>query len=567
MFAIDVELLTGRYVATAFNDRDAPEWPPHPARVYSALVATWAIAGQPDDERDALEWLAAQPPPTVYATPAFARSSVSVFVPVDDVHVVDPPAGARDRLAAAECAKATARDDKERAKAIRAIDRARKQLAADTAKKIAVPNRLPAKRIAQARAVLPQSRRRQPRTFPSVTPIEPRFVLVWNANPPDRVRSALQSLCERVVRIGHSSSFVRASVSDHDSVPFGADPFVPDDGGSEVLRVPRPGQLQALVAAFEVHQEVEPRHLPCRFARYRHGARPVSADRPRSNLSSDWLVLARAGGDRLPITATPGLAHAFRAALLAHAEQPIPSFLSGHDADGAPTELPHLAFVPLPFVASKYADGQILGIALVPPRDAAPSALQSVARAIEAWEQEQRKAHPDLVDEDAPPLPLYIGKRSAPAWQRAAIQFRRVPFGLPAKITLRPYTWSRPSRRWASATPIALDRNPGDLHDKNPEKRARAFANAEDIVRTACERNGLPPPLEVDVLRSAVLPGSEKPSHFPRFPHNPQRTQRVLVHARILFAEAVEGPILLGAGRYLGLGLMRPLDASTEVVR
>jgi CRISPR-associated protein Csb2 len=35
---------------------------------------------------------------------------------------------------------------------------------------------------------------------------------------------------------------------------------------------------------------------------------------------------------------------------------------------------------------------------------------------------------------------------------------------------------------------------------------------------------------------------------------------RQLTHAVIQFAEPVEGPVLLGAGRFLGLGLCRPLD-------
>ena len=39
MLAIEFELLTGRYAATAHNDRSRAEWPPHPARIFSALVA------------------------------------------------------------------------------------------------------------------------------------------------------------------------------------------------------------------------------------------------------------------------------------------------------------------------------------------------------------------------------------------------------------------------------------------------------------------------------------------------------------------------------------------------
>ncbi len=39
MLAIEVRLLTGRYAATAFDDRRRAEWPPHPTRLYSALAA------------------------------------------------------------------------------------------------------------------------------------------------------------------------------------------------------------------------------------------------------------------------------------------------------------------------------------------------------------------------------------------------------------------------------------------------------------------------------------------------------------------------------------------------
>ena len=57
-FGIEVNFLTGRFVATCHNDRRQPEWPPHPARLYSALVAAWADADKPNpSERAALEWL------------------------------------------------------------------------------------------------------------------------------------------------------------------------------------------------------------------------------------------------------------------------------------------------------------------------------------------------------------------------------------------------------------------------------------------------------------------------------------------------------------------------------
>ena len=58
MLAIEVELLAGRYSATAHNDRGRAEWPPHPARFFSALVAALHDKEPVDaHEREALVWL------------------------------------------------------------------------------------------------------------------------------------------------------------------------------------------------------------------------------------------------------------------------------------------------------------------------------------------------------------------------------------------------------------------------------------------------------------------------------------------------------------------------------
>jgi len=94
MLALTIELLSGRYVATAYNDRTRVEWPPEPARLFSALVATWGD-GEPrgpegEAELAALEWLEQQPPPEILASPsehAGARDVAPVFVPVNDACV------------------------------------------------------------------------------------------------------------------------------------------------------------------------------------------------------------------------------------------------------------------------------------------------------------------------------------------------------------------------------------------------------------------------------------------------------------------------------------------------
>ena len=93
MLAIEVSFLTGRYVATAYNTRTEGEWPPHPARLFSALVATHfadgSSAAESTGERDALEWLEGQGAPDIAASQASRRDVATVFVPVNDVASTD----------------------------------------------------------------------------------------------------------------------------------------------------------------------------------------------------------------------------------------------------------------------------------------------------------------------------------------------------------------------------------------------------------------------------------------------------------------------------------------------
>ena len=84
MFAIEINFLTGRYVATSHYDRRRPEWPPHPARLFSAMMAEWAASGDPT-EREALEWLEAQPSPSITASDETPRKVASHYAEVLEV--------------------------------------------------------------------------------------------------------------------------------------------------------------------------------------------------------------------------------------------------------------------------------------------------------------------------------------------------------------------------------------------------------------------------------------------------------------------------------------------------
>lgn len=557
MLAIHVDLLAGRYAASAYNDRQTAEWPPHPARLFSALVATWG-EGDPHDntgnaERAALEWLEQLSAPEIFASllsDVGARTVAPVFVPVNDTAVVSEPS--TDKLNEAEEALAIANTDKDRGKAQKNVDKLRAKLVADTAKAIAPPTSY-GKDFDVGLQVLPDRRPKQPRTFPSVTPSVPHVVFFWpDAAPPTEHLRALDRLASRLVRLGHSSSMVRVSISTRvisDDQRATVACYRPADGGDLIIRWVDAGQVQRLVSAYERHRETEQRVLPARFERYTTS--PVSI--PRALIESAWsdemVVFARTIGPRLPIVATAGLARQFRRALMAHAGPTIHPALSGHDADGGATKSLHVAIVPLPVVSGPHPDGALIGIAVVFPRALDRTGRDAVNQAIGRLEDDYRDDPYDVpaVRLDLDPTPLWL---------------QRVPWR-DGRSTLDPRAWSHASRRWATATPIALDRNPGDLNHSDPAKRARAFDEAADTIVEALAHIGLPKPLELDVVRSCVLPGTAKPRTYPRYPHDPSRAQRVLVHARIVFADPVRGPLLIGAGRYLGLGLCLPVNGDT----
>jgi CRISPR-associated protein Csb2 len=87
MFALRVTYLMGRVYSAAFDDGDdkrEPEWPPHPSRLFSALVAAWGDSGADQDLKRGLEWIENQGAPTIFAGDFTARMLVQAFVPVND---------------------------------------------------------------------------------------------------------------------------------------------------------------------------------------------------------------------------------------------------------------------------------------------------------------------------------------------------------------------------------------------------------------------------------------------------------------------------------------------------
>src|SRR5690606_21882917 len=100
--------------------------------------------------------------------------------------------------------------------------------------------------------------------------------------------------------------------------------------------------------------------------------------------------------------------------------------------------------------------------------------------ALDAWERAPESRKGNGGDDGDPQITLQLDHQSP-------LRMQRVRWGSPG-LTLRSTTWTQPARGWATVTPVALDKNPGDLHDRDPQKRAMAFAEATSIVRASLAR-------------------------------------------------------------------------------
>lgn len=484
MIALAVRYLMGWASATDPTDYTEPEWPPHPARVFMALAAAHFETREAlpsefrESERGALEWLESQGPPCLRTSEAERGASVTSFVPVNDVSI-------------------SSRSE-------------------------------PAKAL----VMLPESRPRQPRGFPRAIPREDTVWLIWpDAEAPGAVRERLTDLCERVTRVGHSSSLVQVWLEGEAPAPN----LVPDPPApTSSLRTPGPGMLGALEELYA--EGVRP--TVSLWTEY--GPPATESEIPCSDFDHRLLVLALRPGEsayeHLDLRVTRRVIDYFRRAIISSAGEPVPEFISGHAIDGSPSREAHIAFVPLGFVGHRHADGHMLGLAVALPRALrrqerarCEAALATLLSRSENREERGRLRMGDL------------GR-----WRLEPVDLEAPPH------TLRAETWTAPSRWWASVTPVVLDRF---THDED-EKR--------EIVSLACTRIGLPRP--ADVRLSPVSPwiGAPPSAEFGPLTTASSRPARPFTHVLLDFGEGngsdvlVQGPVLIGAGRYRGYGVLRP---------
>lgn len=393
------------------------------------------------------------------------------------------------------------------------------------------------------RGGLAYRRVRQPRHFAESVLAEERIHLAfhWAEEPAGAVRGALDALARDTSYVGHSSSLVRMRFA----TANGAPEATPTDAA------PYPGRLDELVALHRRHVgSGDPN------ARPRRASLPAATVRPSPSASvfgANWIVFAHHGGMRPEPTAAAVVGGRLRAALMAAFRDPVPEWLSGHRPDGTPTDRPHSAFVPLLNAGHPHGDGRLMGVALVLARAEDDAYAQAATPpAFDARRRLDRAVAALAVPNDPDrAIDLHFGRHGS---------WRVIRDVSPGRFTLQPSRYAPPggARQWTTVTPIVLDR-----HVKDAGRRREAEA---DGIAEACINIGLPRPERVVTAKHSAATGA--PPAWPvggapgwtawRRPESLGR--RPMTHATIVFAEPVEGPVLLGAGRFVGLGLCMPLD-------
>ncbi len=520
---LEIEFLSGVCFAAIGPDSEEPDWPPQPDRIFSALVATWGAHDEPQAEREALEWLEKQLPPMCVASEADARTTPSVYVPPNDYEL---PKGE-----------------------LMAVKWFRDYLSYG----ITPPEKGGHKKLwLKAWDVMPNERKRsglKERLFPATRPHNPVVRYFWHEEPDESIFRALDQLARDTAYVGDSASLTRCR--------FIRSEVAAVDRQQASKRRVYAGRLRELSESYECFkQSADKKDRP------RSGA-PVAAKQhaPEShcNVFSDrWLILEHVSGEMPDIRASAIVARGIRTALMSGYGQinaEIPAIVSGHEADGSPARAPHLAIVSMSFTGFPHADGRVLGFALVPPTGSDLLENESFLNVL-------RKLAP-LNQDDGRRVLEVKSAHGAAENQAFALEFSPSFEASSGLRSLDPAIYTRTARRFATATPIVLDR----FLKKQGDARIEEIS---EQVAIACERIGLPRPASVfpdkhSAVQGAVsaYPSGRSPAWLNwRLPDS--LAGRQLTHAVIKFAEPVEGPVLLGAGRFVGMGLCRPLGRETQ---
>lgn len=197
----------------------------------------------------------------------------------------------------------------------------------------------------------------------------------------------------------------------------------------------------------------------------------------------------------------------------------IERFVCGHGVDPE-VKNDRISYLPLPTIPSKGRDGRIRRALLAEPVSGGGGKAQALAR---------RLSGASLVEAGTGEVVADLRPLADPWADRVTARYLRV------------------AQRWGTVTPLVL-----------PGRDDRDARKAQRLVLKALAQAGCTTPVgEIHLQPEPIFAGADParayrpPAYLEAFPRT---------HAIITFAEKLPGPLALGGGRHIGLGLFAALD-------
>ncbi|MCL4207869.1 MAG: type I-U CRISPR-associated protein Cas5/Cas6 [Pirellulaceae bacterium] len=503
---ISVRLHDGRY-------HGAGEGPPAPARLFQALVAGAGLGGPLQaDVCSALQWLEELDPPIIGTPRLIDGQSLKNFVPNNDLDAVG---GDQRRTGKIRTQKAF-----------------------------------------------------KPRLFDAEVP----WLFAWrftSREGDERQAQRVCSLAEQVYQFGCGIDLAWAwgeVLEDHEVderlAAYAGLVYRPSAGGEGIeLTCPQVGSLRSLS---ERHQAFGRRFQAVRQGRsvkqlFSQPTKPrfaqIAYDSPTIRHVYELREPTSESLVAWPLSRVVRLVEAVRDAAVARLRNALPAqradierFLVGRKADGSdegPTEL-RVRILPLPSIGVHHADREIRRVA-VEVAPGCPLRAEDVRWALSGVE---------LVDGEGEHSTNFV---VTPATDQSML--RRFGVGEPATVT------------WRTVTPIALpepairrriDPARQALEPKGGAERAGEQCAAAEAIVQALRHARVP--AQAQSIRVQREPFEAKGLRVESFAPGTRFAKERLWHAEITFRTPVAGPLVLGCGRFLGLGLMRPVPKCVGVL-
>lgn len=503
-------------ITVCFHDgryHGAGDWPPSPARLFQALVAAAAQPGLDADKRHALTWLETLDAPTIAALAAQSGQNVNLFVPNNDL---DAMGGDIRRVAAIRTA----------------------------------------------------TKRIRPHLFDAAVPL----LYIWRFDGDASQAKSICDIANGLYQLGRGvdmawavGELVDEAEAEEQLIDYPGAIYRPSQAGQGfALNCPDDGSLDSLITRHQANaQRFTHINRKTHFANApKPHFRAVAYNSPASHLLFELRRTTAPGAPFAPwpLKGAAALVKTLRDGACSQLEPHISGglvnkVLIGRNATEADKAL-RVRIIPLPSIGHAHADRGIRRVLVeVPPNCAIDT--DDIAWAFSGLTIASHGIDPDtgeITSDD------YWMEQLVSASDNSMLAHYGVGEDRAAPL-------------WRSVTPLALPEDarrrpidPANRHEKaktgkeRADEQQRACHAVMQALRHAGRRE------KVIGLRVQREPFYAKGNRAEAFAHSTRFSKHQLWHVEIGFTEAVNGPLLLGNGRYGGLGLMATVQQAEGVL-